>query len=85
MWFNDASIRSMKEAGTVMVFLVSSSINSLRAITYNTETELNPYVHLYKRSLYSYSYRHWQRYTYKTAFKSLYLIDLPACKSETVP
>lgn len=39
MWFRDANIRNMKEAGTVIVFLVSSSINSFRVITYRTRTE----------------------------------------------
>lgn len=33
MWFREANIRSMKEAGTVIVFLVSSSISSFRVIT----------------------------------------------------
>lgn len=34
MWFREASMRSMKEAGTVMVFLVSSSMSSFRVITW---------------------------------------------------
>lgn len=37
MWLRDASIRSMKEAGTVIVFLVSSSISSFRVITWQRE------------------------------------------------
>ena len=35
-WLSWASILSMNEAGTVMVFLVSSSISSLRKVTYRT-------------------------------------------------
>lgn len=34
MWLREASMRSMKEAGTVIVFLVSSSISSFRVMTW---------------------------------------------------
>lgn len=37
MWLREANIRSMKEAGTVIVFLVSSSISSFRVITFEDE------------------------------------------------
>lgn len=37
MWLREANIRSMKEAGTVIVFLVSSSISSFRVITLKGE------------------------------------------------
>lgn len=37
MWLREANIRSMNEAGTVIVFLVSSSISSLRVITLRDE------------------------------------------------
>lgn len=37
MWFREASIRSMKEAGTVIVFLVSSNMSSFRVMTLEEE------------------------------------------------
>lgn len=37
MWLREANIRSMNEAGTVIVFLVSSSISSFRVITLKEE------------------------------------------------
>lgn len=37
MWLREANIRSINEAGTVIVFLVSSSISSFRVITLKGE------------------------------------------------
>lgn len=37
MWLREASIRSMKEAGTVIVFLVSSNMSSFRVMTFEEE------------------------------------------------
>lgn len=40
MWLREASIRSMKEAGTVIVFLVSSNISSFRVMTLRDERKV---------------------------------------------
>lgn len=39
MWLREANIRSMKEAGTVIVFLVSSNISSFRVMTLTRREE----------------------------------------------